>query len=356
MTYSKAFKISQDLLQRISELYNLDDYEVKPISAHEGGRNVVFTCEKEGHHAKIIRISFLADRSQEDILAEVEYIRFLYENGASVSNVVESINGSLSETLMYEDNRFFICVFEKAKGDQLAEKGYRYRDNVPLTEYFYNCGKVLGKMHELSKNYVPTHCRYSFFDKYNVAYIDKLIPDTLSLLKEKLYKLLGDLRQLEQSSDFYGMVHFDYSDGNYMIDYDTGEIIVFDFDNSCFCWYLFDLANLWTHGVGWIQFESDTQKRKKFMDDYFSKVIEGYCSETGIGDLMLKKLPLFIQVTLMESIIDAFEVMQNNGEELECDEEMSYIVKCIEEDIPYKGFFDEIYSCDKPFQSEERIV
>jgi hypothetical protein len=64
---------------------------------------------------------------------------------------------------------------------------------------------------------------------------------------------------------------------------------------------------------------------------------------------MLDKLPLFIQVTIMEYIIDEFENMLINGEEPECDEEMSYLIKCLVDDIPYKGFFHAIYSCEEPF-------
>jgi len=119
---------------------------------------------------------------------------------------------------------------------------------------------------------------------------------------------------------------------------------------------MYDLANLWTHGVGWVQFEQDAGKRKKFMEDYFKTVLEGYRSETEIENSMLDKLPLFIQVTLMENIIDAFEVMQNNGEELKCDEDLSYRLKCMEDDIPYMGFFHKIYSCEEPFEYEERNI
>ena len=71
---------------------------------------------------------------------------------------------------------------------------------------------------------------------------------------------------------------------------------------------------------------------------------------------MLEKLPLFIQVNLMAGIVDAFEVMRNNGEEPECDEELSYRIKCLEDDIPYMGFFHEIYSCEEPFEYEERNI
>ena len=123
----------------------------------------------------------------------------------------------------------------------LVENNHRYREGVPITEYYYNCGKVLGRMHQLSRGYIPIHRRYSFSDKYNAEYIDKLIPDSLSLLKEKLLELLRTLEELDRNHESFGMVHFDYSDGNYMIDLDSGQITVFDFDNSCFCWYMFDL-------------------------------------------------------------------------------------------------------------------
>ncbi|BCN29005.1 phosphotransferase enzyme family protein [Anaeromicropila herbilytica] len=357
MTYREVIKIVDIyLLPIISKLYELEGYKISLVKPHKGGRNVVYNCEKEGAVAKIIRIAFLDDRSLEDFLGEVEYIRYLYEHGGSVSDVISSRNGNLLEEITYENHSFYVCGFVKAPGKLLVDNGYRYREGVPITEYFYNCGKILGKMHQLSKVYAPTHKRYSFFDKYNVEYLDKLIPPTLSLLKKKLFEFLKTLEGLDKNSEFFGMVHFDYSDGNYNIDFDNGKITVYDFDNSCFCWYMFDLANVWTHGVGWIQFEQDIEKRRKFMEEYFETVLAGYKSETTIEDRMLEKLPLFIKVVTMESIVDAFEVMRNSGEEPECDEELSYNIRCMEDDIPYKGFFHEIYSCEEPFEYEKRDI
>lgn len=357
MTYNEVVKMGDMyLIPMILELYGLEGYEIRPVKAHEGGRNLVYTYDKEGAGAKIIRIAFLNDRSREDLLGEVEYIRYLFEHGASVSDVVNSQKGNLLEEIAYNGHSFYVCVFNKARGKMLVENNYRYREGVPITEYYYNCGKVLGKMHQLSKEYTPVHNRYHFFDKYNAEYINKLIPDSLSLLKEKLLALLKNLEGLDRNHESFGMVHFDYSDGNYMIDFDTGKITVFDFDNSCFCWYMFDLANVWTHGVGWIQFEQDAGKRKKFMEDYFEMILTGYRSETEIDNSMLEKLTLFINAVSMENIIDAFEVMRNNGEEPECDEELLYLIKCMEDDIPYRGFFHEIYLAEEPFEYEERNI
>lgn len=334
----------------------MEGYETRLVEAHDGGRNVVFTCEKEGAEANIIRISFLNDRSKEDFIAEVEYVRYLFDYGGNVSNVISSKKGNLIEEITHNHHTFFVCLFIKAKGKKLVENHYRYREGVPITEYYYNCGKVLGKLHQISKGYTPVHRRYSFFDKYNAEYIDKLIPDSLSLLKKRLVELLKSLEGLERNRETFGMVHFDFNDGNYLIDFDTGQITVYDFDNSRYCWYMFDLAGLWMQGVGWIQFEPDAEKRKKFMDDYYITVLEGYKSETGIENSMLDKLGLFIQINLMENIIDAFEVMRNNGEDPECDEELSYRIKCLEDEIPYMGFFHEIYACEEPFEYDQRNI
>jgi len=341
------------LLPTITELYGLSGCVIKPIDGHEGGRNLIYVCESD----KIIRIALLNDRSREDFLAETEYVRYLHEHGGSVSNVVDSLNGNMVEEVIHENHTYFVCVFEKAKGKQLVENGYQYRDGVPISEYYYNCGKTLGKLHRLSKakEYAPKHKRSSFFARFNSEYIDKLIPDSLSTLKEKLYRLLEKLDGLSKSSETYGMIHLDYSDGNYNIDFETGQITVYDFDNACFGWYLYDLANLWTHGVGWIQHEPDSDKRKVFMDDYFNTIVDGYRSETDISDSTLSQLTLLIQAVLMENIVDEFEVTRNTGEEvedLEQDEELQYLIKCLTDDIPYKGFFSEIYSCESPFECE----
>ncbi|MHA6481701.1 phosphotransferase enzyme family protein [Paenibacillus sp. strain BS8-2] len=350
MTYNEVVAIGEAyLLTKVSELFELEGYELQLVPGHDGGRNVVYSCEKEGESAKILRIAYLCDRSFEDIQGEVEYIRYLFEHGGSVSDVVASWKGALVEEIAYNDHIFFVCLFEKAKGTMLADNHYRYREGVPITEYYYNCGKVLGKLHQISKGYTPVRPRYSLFDKYNPEYIGKLIPDSLYLLKEKLLQLIQTLEGMNRNRENFGMVHFDYNDGNYAIDMDTGQITVFDFDNSCHCWYMFDLAGLWLQGVGWVQFESDADKRKTFMDHYFDTVLAGYRSETTLEDSMLEQLPLFIQANIMENIVDAFEVMQNNGEEPLCDEELSYLIKCLVDDIPYKGFFHGMYTCEEPF-------
>lgn len=343
------------MLQPVVELYGLEGYEIELIDKHEGGRNVAYNCEKAGAGARIIRIAFLPDRSREDFLGEVEYVKYLHENGGDVANVVCSLRGNLLEELEYNSYPLFVCLFEKAKGKRLVENSYQYRRSVPISEYYYNCGKVLGKLHQLSKEYAPTHRRYSYFDKYNAERINAVIPDSSSLLKDKMFRLLDNLLELDRNRESFGMVHFDFNDGNYAIDFDTGQLTVFDFDDSCFGWYMYDLASLWKSGVGWTQFEQDAGKRREFMDAYFKTALEGYRSETVLEDSLLDRLPLFIQTTLMEYIVYEFEQIRSSGEQSGYDGQLAYSIKCLENDIPYWGFFHRIYSCRAPFELTKRM-
>ncbi len=224
-----------------------------------------------------------------------------------------------------------------AKGMLIADNGYRYRDGAPLSEYFYNTGKALGIIHRLSKTYHPVHRRESYFDKYTMEYIHRLIPDRYAEMKRAISERLDRFHDLPLEGDSFGLVHFDFSDGNYHIDMDTGDLTVFDFDNCMYCWYMFDLANLWTHGVGWYQFEPDAARRMEEMKQYFDTILEGYRSETDVSEALLAQLPLFIDMVLIENIVDAFECCAREGEEVD-EEDIGDAVECLIRHIPYAGF------------------
>jgi len=307
------------------------------------------------------------DRTEEDYLAETAFVHFLAQNGASVADVIPSVNGKLVERVPVGDREAFVSCFEYAKGMLISDNDYRYREGHPLTEYFYNTGKTLGRIHKLSKQYGAGCHRQDYFEKYNLTYIDELLADELrsdemladefhsnevhsnevlsdevfsdkyATLKAAIAKRLEAFRKLPKNQEEYGLVHFDFSDGNYHIDMETGKITVFDFDNCLYCWYMFDLANLWTHGVGWYQAEKDKAKRSLGMQEYFNTVLEGYRSETAISADMLQQLPLFIDMVLIENIVDEWECCRRNGEKFDY-ADIEDAAECLIHDIPFAGF------------------
>ena len=325
------------ILEQAQKLYDLEGCTFTPVSGHEGGRNQTGIVSRNGDKQYILRISALGDRCGDQYLAETEFVRFLAENGAPVADVIPSVRGRLAERVEEEGKEVYISLFAYAKGMLMFDNGYRYRDGAPLEEYFFNTGKALGAIHRLSKQYRPVHRRPAFFDKYNMAYIGRLIPDQYEELKQAIARRLDTYRTLPTDREVFGLVHFDFCDGNYHVDMNTGELTVFDFDNCIYCWYMFDLAHVWTHGVGWYRHLRDPKKRMEGMKHYFDTVLEGYRSETDVSDDLLAKLPLFIDMTMIENVVDEFECSAREGE-LPDDEDIEDLAECLINDIPYAGF------------------
>ena len=323
--------------EQLKQLYALEGCTFTPVTGHEGGRNLIVIVSRNGEKQYILRISALGDRSENDYLAETEYVRFLAENGAPVADVIPSVQGRPVECLEADGKAIYVSLFAYAKGMLLADNGYRYREGAPLSEYFFNTGKALGAIHRLSKAYVPVHRRPDYFDKYNMEYLDSLIPDEYSELKKAVAKRLDAFRTLPRDKDCYGLVHFDFSDGNYHIDMDTGAVTVFDFDNCMNCWYMFDLANLWTHNEGWTRQEPDPGRRFELMQQCFALQLQGYRTETDLPEKMLEKLPLFIDMVLIENIVDELECCAREGEDLDR-EDIEDAAECLINSIPYAGF------------------
>ena len=57
-------------------------------------------------------------------------------------------------------------------------------------------------------------------------------------------------------------------------------------------------------------------------------------------DEMLEKLPLFIDMTIIEFVIDEFECCAREGGEPD-EEDIGNAVRCLVNDIPYGGFGEE---------------
>lgn len=326
----------QWILKQAECLYSLEYRRITRAPGHEGGRNTVFIITSADEKKTVLRVSTLPDRTEADYLAETEFVHYLAQNGAPVADVLPSINQRLVERIEEDGKSAFLCMFQYAEGILLSDNEYRYREGVPLEAYFFDIGKTLGVIHRLSKQYVQRHLRLAYWQKYNRAYIDALIPDDYTTLKTAIFQRLERFGTLPVDPGVFGMVHFDFSDGNYHIDLETGRITVFDFDNCMNCWYIFDLANLWTHGEGWCRHISKADERMAYMRHYFDTVLAGYRTETDIPDALLAQLSLFVDMVLIENIVDEFECCAREGE-LPEDEDIHNAAECLNREIPFAG-------------------
>lgn len=344
--------IDKDVLKKIKSLWGLESYRITGIHPqYHGCQNIIYYLTNDDSEF-VLRISFREDRKLEQIQAETHFINYLHTNGASVANPIKSTNDNFVESIMINSFTFYCVLFNKAKGFRLPDKNYKYREGASIDEYFHNYGKALGVMHRLAKDYSPINdkiTRHDLIKNMDNLIIPKYLPKNSNIMKSKFNLLIKEAKELPQNKDSYGLIHGDFGDGNFVIDYDNGNITTFDFDDCGYCWFMYDIADAWTKGFGWAMFENSIEKRKYKMDDWYNKVLNGYSTENTISDTWLSKLPFFLKIIEMEWVVNEFQYSITNDEDIEYDEEFLFKIACIENDILYFGLYDKIYNSKHPF-------
>ena len=339
----------REVLDRASRLFGTRKDALKLVAGYEGCANLVYEYVRDGQ-PYILRISFRPDRTAEQIRAELHFVSYLAEHGVRVSRPVPSQNGELLETLRVRGMPLHIVSFVKGRGMRVPDNGYRYREDAPIEEYFQNWGRVLGQMHALAKDYQPAsdqEARPSWFEIHKSRLrIETQVPKRLPVVRARIQSLLKEIRSLPVDRDSYGLIHGDFNDGNFTVDYTNGHMTVFDFDDCCYFWFNYELASAWEGGIGRVMFRG-LGERKAFMDHYMGQVMEGYNRENSLSAAWLARLPLFVRLIQVEEFLHFVQYIDEPDDEVQA--QLNYKIRCIQDDIPYMGFFDSIYSPERPF-------
>jgi Ser/Thr protein kinase RdoA (MazF antagonist) len=339
----------REVLDKAARLFGTHKKDLRIFPDYEGAANLVYEYALDGK-SLILRLSFRPERSLDQIRAELHFVAYLAEQGVRVSVPLTSRNGNLVETIQAEDIDFKITSFVKGRGMRVPDNGYRYREGVPIEEYFQNWGHVLGQMHSATQQYQPLNQqvrRPAWFTLHQsrLSIVDSL-PDDLQIVGQKIRSTLAELQSLPKDRDSYGLIHGDFNDGNFTVDYSNGDLTVFDFDDCCYFWFMYEIACAWEGGIGRVMF-GNLQERKAFMDGYMEQVMAGYNRENVLSDDWLQKLPLFIRLIQIEEFLHYAQYLNDPDESAAAG--LKYKIKCLEEEIPYMGFFDTIYSPEQPF-------
>ena len=336
----------QDVLETTARLFGTSREALGKFEDSEGCANLVYHYKHEGV-PRILRISFRPDRTAAMIEAELHFVNYLAEGGVRLSKPVPSANGNLLEVIPAAGKSFIAVSFIRGRGDRLPDRGYRYREGVPMQEYFQNWGRVLGQMHRLAKTYRPPGGAIRRPEWHQEEFFQGFpYGEKLPVIQKKYTALIADLHALPKGEDSYGLIHNDFNDGNFIVDYDNGNITVFDFDDCCYFWFMVDLAAAWEGGVGWAR-ERPLIQRRDFMDRYMNDVMTGYIHENTLTGEWLERLPLFLRLVQMQELIYFARYLDGPDEEIHAG--LRYKIRCVEDDIPWLGFFDSVYSPETPF-------
>lgn len=232
----------------------------------------------------VLRLAHTIRRSPEMIQGEVQWIRYLAENGVSVADAVESLSGNLVEEIPDgKGGSFLATAFRMIKGKTPWQYGWN-------TELFTDYGRLLGKMHNLSRSYAPPVDLRPHWNSSSLGGdLLKMIPEDQEKVRSRITELENEALALPAARDSYGLVHYDAHGGNMLVS-ETGRITLFDFDDCCFSWYAGDIAIILFYMV--TNAKEPEMIAAKFLEPFF----RGYAENNSLDPVWLNSIPLFLSI------------------------------------------------------------
>jgi len=290
--------MTDEIVKKALVYYDIDESKIKSLGGFE---NFVYEYSKNDE-LYILRFVHSSHRVYNYVLAEIEFIDYLHENGANVSKVVKSINNNVSERVDINKEEYFtVTAFEKADGTFVDRK-------EKSKEFNYKFGKAVGKLHSLTKLYKPVHKRYQWYEEDYIGIGKRNLNKEDLFVVDKTLALIEKLKKLPMDIDSYGLIHTDLHFGN--IFYDNEKFTFFDFDDSSYKHFISDIAIIifYQFGFGDISEEEKTEKVYNFLIDFCT----GYLEENNLSLDWFDHINDFLK--LREIIL--FMVIYGAGEEM----------------------------------------
>lgn len=219
------------------------DAIVKLITVSE---NATFLVTADGIDVGVVRLhrpGYLSDAVQ--ITAELRWVEAIaQQTEVAVPRPVSGATGDLVHTLVDPDGTVWTAVmFEFVTGDVLES----VTDPLPFAS---TIGRTTALLHEHARTWTPP-AGFSRFEwdlpdllgvsaRWGTWEAAPLPTGTLAVLKRAEEKALRIVDRLERTPERWGLIHADLRPSNIMIDGD--DLVVIDFDDAGYGWYLYDFA------------------------------------------------------------------------------------------------------------------
>ncbi|HEX9921240.1 MAG TPA: phosphotransferase [Anaerolineae bacterium] len=317
-------KFTDAMLQEAMSRYDIAADQIQPLGGFE---SFIYGFERDSK-GYILRLGHSSRRSEAMIHGEVDWINYLAAGGTPVARAIPSADGNLVEPIADGSGGSFLATaFEKAAG-----KPPRDVDWTP--ELFETYGRLLGKMHALTRGYKLPQAAWQRpqWDDEPMQDFHQYLPASEVIVLEKHNALLDYLNTLPRDSASYGLIHFDAHAGNLFID-QQGQITLFDFDDCAYNWFITDLAIVLFYIV------RDKDDEVAFTQAFMPHFLRGYSRENRLDPRWLREIPHFLkqrEIDLYAVIHRSFDV--NNLDHPWVAGFMHNRKHRIEHDVPYLDF------------------
>lgn len=249
--------------------------EENRIRLDGGFHNDVFHIENEG---KVVRISDIS-KTKTMVLQEIEWMNFLYEEGVAVPKPEMTIESEEERVRVY---------FEFIKGDPIdVTNPFHWNEKI-----FGQLGRILGRMHALSKKFKVDAIHRSVWAVENpdiFAIRENLSP----WIRENYDNLMHNLLPYEIKPETFGLIHNDFHQGNLIINHED-TLTTIDFDECSFNWYAQDVAVVFYHAY-W-QHNSYNGNVDTFPQTFLSHLFAGYKEENLLHKDLIEQIPIFLKL------------------------------------------------------------
>jgi len=281
----------EQVLCLAAKKYKIDPGVLKLVGGFE---NQIYEFAENGREY-ILRITDSIHRNIDQVMAEVAFIDYLVQGGLSAVRPLESPSGSLVEKIDFgedpdgHDFYFSLIKFKKAPG---GHPGAGQWTNGLFREW----GCLLGKLHRLSRNYRPATARLKRREWHEDPDIDvnRFIPADQVIVREKFSQLIDSLHRLPRNQNNYGLTHNDAHNWNLHIH--ENRIILFDFDDCQYDWYINDLAIVLFYTL---RDRTIGDGSADFARRFWRCLLEGYREESELPSEWLELVPFFLKVREM---------------------------------------------------------
>lgn len=282
MTTEKQDVSLEIITGEVVRRYGLEAASLRPLG---GFLNQAYACEQDGR-PYIIRISLESGRTAEMVQGEVDWIHYLAAHGIPAAQAIPSLKDNLVEVVEIDEKRVPVVVFEKAAGEHVTSASAGWNADL-----FRKMGRLVGRMHTLTKTYVPTEAyRRPLWSQE----MDDFAADYLYAVDEAVAEKFRQVRaypeQLSTEKTAFGLIHADVHRGNFFVK--DGELTLFDFDDSQYSWFAEDLAMCLFYAISP---QIRTQAEQDFAQSFFNTFMEGYRRENTLDERWLREIPYFLK-------------------------------------------------------------
>ncbi|MEO5718840.1 MAG: phosphotransferase [Chthoniobacterales bacterium] len=278
-----AAAVTSEITRQAADLWSGELTGAEPVRAVQ---NYVFTVARVEGPA-ILRLTHESHRQVVEVEAELRWVLALKERGLPVAAPYRSRHERLTETVPSGHGQFVVSCFEHLSGIELDP------NNPALwtDRMFEQLGALTAQLHQASYDAAWTQAtlpRRTWREESVAQNFHFYVPVGQRAVHEAFDRVLAQLDALPRPRDAYGLIHADLNHTNFFLT--PVGLNLFDFDDSCYCWFAYDLIVPIFHFP-----TADPPVMNAQAQHAFSLLRRGYESVRRFNPAWLKWLPLLFR-------------------------------------------------------------